>query len=161
MLKPAILYKNKILELFAKELYTEDYFYYNGYDCGSCLPTIEPREDVYTYACVDKSDNVIGYLTYRIYSLTDTVCDFGLYSFDKGNPILGVDVLRKLKELISKYHKVEWRVIEGNPVKRHYDKFCKKYNGNIIHLHDTSKDLDGRFRDSFIYEIIRDRRYYK
>ena len=28
MLKPAILYKNKILELFAKELYTEDYFYY-------------------------------------------------------------------------------------------------------------------------------------
>ena len=140
MLKPAILYKNKILELFAKELYTEDYFYYNGYDCGSCLPTIEPREDVYTYACVDKSDNVIGYLTYRIYSLTDTVCDFGLYSFDKGNPILGVDVLRKLKELISKYH--------------------KKYNGNIIHLHDTSKDLDGRFRDSFIYEIIRDRRYF-
>ena len=154
MLKPALLYKEDLLKSFTKYLYTEDYFLYNGYDCGSVLPNIEPKENLYQFAFVDKHNKPIGFLTYRINSLTDTVCDFGLFSFERGNSIIGIDLFKKLNELIAKHHKVEWCVIEGNPVKKHYDKFCKMNNGNILHMHDTIRDLDGQYRDSYLYEII-------
>lgn len=61
-----------------------------------------------------------------------------------------------MEKLIHEYklHRIEWRVVSGNPVKKHYDKFCKKYNGNIIKLTDVFKDKYGNYRDSYIYEIL-------
>jgi hypothetical protein len=46
-------------------------------------------------------------------------------------------------------------MIGGNPVKRHYDKFCAKHNGNRVVLHDVCKDENGNYRDEYIYEIIK------
>lgn len=40
MLVPAILYKEEIEKAFAKELYTNDYFYYYGFAYGNSLPEI-------------------------------------------------------------------------------------------------------------------------
>lgn len=154
MLRPALLYKEEILRKFTELMYTEDYYFYSGYDCGSELPNLEPKEDTYSYCMVDNKNNVIGYLSYKYSVYTDTVYDFGLMSFDKGNVIVVADVLKKLEELINIRHKVEWRVLDDNPVKRHYDKFCKKHGGFISHLHDTTKDLKGNYTDSYIYEII-------
>ena len=47
-------------------------------------------------------------------------------------------------------------MIGGNPVERSYDRFCKKHNGNKYVLKDTVRDLQGRYRDCTIYEIITD-----
>jgi len=44
--------------------------------------------------------------------------------------------------------------VGNNPVKRSYDTFCKKYNGMIAHLHQSTKDTNGNYVDEFIYEII-------
>ena len=154
MLKPALLYTREITRKFTEHLYTTDYFYYCGYYCGSSLPKIAEEDDLYQYAIVDKSDNVIGFLTYRISDYSDTVQSFGLFSFDKGNPILGIDVFHKLEELIKTHHRVEWHVVGSNPVKRHYDKFCKRHNGYIHHFCETTKDEKGNYIDSYTYEII-------
>lgn len=81
---------------------------------------------LYQYAIVDK-EKVIGFLTYRIDIYSNNVYNFGLYSFDKGNYIIGKDLFTKMEELVKKYHRLEWKMIAGNPVKKHYDKFCKKY----------------------------------
>ena len=72
----------------------------------------------------------------------------------KGNPILGIDVFHKLEELIKTHHRVEWHVVGNNPVKRHYDKFCKRHNGYIHHFCETTKDEKGNYIDSYTYEII-------
>ena len=154
MLKPALLYAEEITRKFAERLYTTDYYYYCGYPCGSSLPKIEEKDDLYQYAFVDGGDNVIGFLTYRINEFCDTVQDFGLFSFDKGNPILGRDLFRKLEELVANHHKVEWLVIGNNPVKKHYDKFCRKHNGYTHHYHESTKDEKGNYVDSFFYEIV-------
>lgn len=155
MLVPALLYKEELIRKFTEHLYTQDYFYYNGYPCASSLPTIKEDDQTYHYAILNHSKEIIGYFSYQIYSLTDSVCNFGLYSFDKGNPIVGLSVLHKLEELLKYHHRLEWRVIDGNPVKHHYDKFCKKHNGYISHLHDITKDEQGDYHDEYIYEIIR------
>ena len=157
MLKPALLYAQEITRKFTEHLYTTDYFYYCGYCCGSSLPKIEEKDDLYQYAIVDSGDNVIGFLTYRISDYSDTVQSFGLFSFDKGNPLLGRDVFQKLEELVKTHHRIEWQVVGSNPVKRHYDKFCKRHNGYIHHWHETIKDECGNYIDSYTYEIINGR----
>lgn len=154
MLKPALLYRDEIIQKFTECLYTVDYYYYSGWNCGSSLPEIKPEENLYQYAFVDKDDNVIGFLTYRIYDYSDTAQEFGLFSFDRGNSIIGIDLFKKLEELVARHHRVEWQVIEGNPVKRHYDKFCKKHNGYIHHYHGTTKSIEGKYVDSYVYEIV-------
>lgn len=155
MLVPAILYKEEIEKAFAKELYTDSCFYYNGYAYCNGLPEIKAEDNSYEYAIVNSHKKLIGYFGYRIDANTDTVYNFGLYSFDKGNPIIGKDLFGKLEELIKIHHRIEWRMVGGNPVKKHYDKFCNKHNGNIAVLHDACKDSKGNYHDSYIYEIIK------
>ena len=61
-----------------------------------------------------------------------------------------------MEELVSQLHKIEWRMVGGNPVEKHYDKFCFKHNGKKHILKDSIKDADGNYRDDIIYEIIKE-----
>ena len=45
-------------------------------------------------------------------------------------------------------------MIGGNPVEKHYDKFCEKYNGTKHVLKDAIKDKFGKYHNDVIYEII-------
>ena len=153
MLKPAAMYKDILMEKFTSILYTEDYYYYCGYP-NTGLPEICVENGIYSYAIVDKNDNVIGFFTYQVFDLTNTAYNFGLISFDKGNPIVGVDIYCKMKELLKIYHKLEWRVVEDNPIRLMYDKFCARYDGFVHRIHDNSRNLKGKLVDSFIYEIL-------
>ena len=72
MLKPAAMYKDILMEKFTSVLYTEDYYYYCGYP-GTGLPEIVIEDGTYSYAIIDKNNNVIGFFTYQIFDLTDTV----------------------------------------------------------------------------------------
>lgn len=159
MLKPAILYKDKLEEKFAKDIYTERYFYYVGYAYGFELPNIRAQDEYYQWAIIEPidnfTDNVIGYLAYHIDPLSDSVDRFGLYSFDEGNQTVIRDTYDKLEELIKTHHRVEWRVIEGNHAKRGYDAFCNKHGGNCVCLHDITKDPQNKYRNEYIYEVIK------
>ena len=155
MLKAAILYKKEIEKKFAEQLYTDDYFWYTGYGTCNEIPNIELIDGDYKWAIVNKNDDVIGYFAYRIDSATDTVLNFGLYSFVKGNPLIGRDTFNKLEELISEHRRIEWRMIGGNPVQKHYDKLCDKYHGHRVCLHQVTKDIHGNYHDEYIYEIIK------
>lgn len=155
MLVPAILYKEQIAREFQKHFYSNDILLETG-----CLqnhvpdiaenPSFETRQ----YAIVDKFNKLIGYLDYRIDYYNSCVYNFGLFSFDRGNAIIGRDLFNHMNELVQRYHRVEWRMVGGNPVERHYDKFCKKHNGTKHVLRDAVKDEDGNYRDDIIYEIV-------
>ena len=108
MLVPAILYREQIQEEFQKYYYTIDMMYYTG-----CLenwsPNIEknPYDQIHQYAIIGNDNKLIGYLSFRIDWYCSRIYDFGLFSFDRGNALVGKAVFEKLDELVNKFHRVE------------------------------------------------------
>ena len=155
MLVPAILYKEEIIKNMQKYFYTDDMMYETGCMCN-WTPNISdcPNEGNYQYAIVDANNKLIGYLSYQIDWYSSRAYNFGLFSFDRGNPLIGKNVFNKLEELVSKLHRVEWRAVGGNPACRGYDNFIKRHNGNKHILKDSIKDRNGSYHDDIIYEIV-------
>lgn len=174
MLKPALLYKDEILKKFAEKVYTDDWCYYMSGPDGAIMPKITDDDyHQFQYAIVEPAkewelvgtiedpsflpstpETVIGYFTYRRDTYTDTIQDIGLMSFDKGNILVGLSVLRKMRELVKLHHRVTWSVVEGNPVKPIYDRFCRRYGGTIHHFRECAKDKYNKYVDSYTYEIV-------
>lgn len=157
MLVPAVLYKDEIKRKILEYKYTNDMMYYSGW-LGDSIPNIDDdSEDNCTvqYAIV-YGDNLIGYFTYMMDWYTSCASCFGLFSFDRGNKIIGLDVRREMEKIIKEYnvHRISWRMVSGNPVERHYDRFCDKYGGKKFVLTDAIRDRAGNYHDDVIYEII-------
>ena len=154
MLVPAISRKDELEKLFAEHLYDDNMFLYNGYAFCTEPPDLTPCDCCYRWAIVSNINNkVIGYFAYMIDCRNDCVNNFGLYSFEP-NFTVGLDVYRKMKELVRTHRRVEWRMIDGNPVQRHYDKFCANNWGRKVILHDVIKSPTGQYLDEHIYEIV-------
>lgn len=154
MLKPALLYKDEIYKKFAEYMYEDEYFFYSACRDGVLIPEIKSKDCLYQFAIVNKYDKICGYIKYSVDVWNDAVYGFGLYSFDKGNVLIGKDTFELLKTLVKTYRRIEWNCVSGNPAERSYDKFCSLYDGNKVLLHDAIKDKYGNFHDSIIYEIV-------
>ena len=152
MLEPAMLHKEAILNGLKKHIYEDEMSYYSGWN-GYTLPEIPNEFDGcdYRFAILD-GDKVIGYFCYTYDMHSKCLRNFGLYSFDRGNPIIGKDILYEIKRIIKEYqpHRMEWRMVGGNPVEKHYDKFCKRYNGKKFVLTDVFKDRYGNYHNDVI-----------
>ena len=154
VLVPAVLYKEQITKEFQKLYYTEDMLFETG-----CLEQWRPEiEDIpsagrFDYAIVS-GNKLIGFLSYQVDYYCSSAYNFGLMSFDRGNPIIGRDVFEKLEELVSTLHRVEWRMIGGNPAERGYDAFCERHNGNKHIFKDSIRDAKGNYRNDIVYEIV-------
>lgn len=156
MLKPAILYKEEIAKQFMNYFYTIDMFYETG-GMETWIPDISSNLDGrYQWAIVDKEHKLIGYLDYHIDFYSSCMSRFGLISFDRGNQIIGKAVFNEIERCIKEYHlhRVEWRMIGGNPAERGYDSFLKRHHGTKHILKDAVKDQYGNYHDDVIYEII-------
>ena len=159
MIKPAILYKQQIIRGMQEYFYTVDMMYETG--ClNNWTPEIadNPQEGLFQWAIVNSKDELIGFLSYQVDYYSSKTYNFGLFSFDRGNPLIAREVYRKLEELIKLYHRVEWRAVGGNPACKGYDIFIKKHNGNKHILKDAIKDSYGNYRDDIIYEIVKEQK---
>lgn len=158
MLVPAILYKEQIIREFQKYYYTTDMLYETG-DIENWVPQIAecPESWQFQYAIIDNNKKLIGYLGYAVDWYVSKAYNFGLFSFDRGNILVGKDVFDKLEELVKTFHRVEWRAVGGNPACRGYDSFIKKHNGTKHILKDSTKDKDGNYHDDIIYEIVKEK----
>jgi len=165
MLRPAIKYKEEIAKACIELYYTDSMFYYNGGLGFGPIDILDHSDDGsrYQFAIVDKDEKLAGYISYTVDFYNSVAWCFGLVSFDPGNPLIasGVkDVINKIKK--QHLHRIEFRCIGGNPVKRHYDSiinhYAKKFKGyyQIHHLKDVFKDENGDYHDEFIYELIFD-----
>lgn len=153
MLVPAIVKKEELEKLFALHIYDDNMFLYNGYPYCNKIPDLTPQEETYKWAIINKEDMVVGYFTYHIDIQSDNVNWFGLYSF-KNDITIGIDVYRKMKELIKQHRRIEWRMIGNNPVQKHYDKFIEHFNGRKVVLKKAVKDQNSVYHDDYIYEIL-------
>ncbi len=156
MLVPAILYKEQIIKGMQKYFYTKDMMYETG--CmENWTPNISncPDASQFQYAIVDKNEKLIGYLGYTVDWYASKAYNIGLFSFDRGNILVGRDVFDKLEELVGTLHRVEWRAVGDNPACRGYDNFIKKHNGKKHILKDAIKDRNGCYHNDIIYEIVK------
>lgn len=158
MLKPAAAYELELIEKFKQHYYDEDMIYYTG-TLGPCELTIWKNDENGTcrqYVIVNNDNEVIGYFAYNYDHIAKCANHFGLFSFDRGNPIIGIDVLRELNYLIKKcrVHRIEYNMISGNPIERHYDNFCFRYSGKKFTFTDVLKDREGNYHNGLTYEII-------
>ena len=156
MLVPAILYKDEIIKGMQKYFYTDDMMFETGCLNNWCPDIVEePNETMMQYAIVS-GETLIGYLEYSIDWYVSKAYNFRLFSFDRGNPLIGKDLYSELERLVNKFHRVEWRAIGGNPACRGYDSFIKRHNGNKHILKDSIKDRNGNYHDDIIYEIVKE-----
>ena len=157
MLIPAIVKKDEIKEKIASLYYTEDMTYLAGYRCN-WMPNIQdcPDESTFQFAIVNDNLELLGYLGYTIDWYSLSAFGFVIISFDKGNILVGEALFTELEKIIKEYkiHRIEWRMISGNPAERAYDKFLEKYHGTKHILKDVFKDQRGNYHDDIIYEII-------
>lgn len=102
----------------------------------------------------------MGYISYKIDFYSSCAYHFGLVSFDSGNILNGMALNEVMDKLINEYkvHRISWQMVSGNPVEKAYNRFCKKYHGNRVVLHDTFRDRTGEYHDSIYYEIFPNKR---
>lgn len=157
MLEPAIKYKDKIEEKLIETWYDSAYQYY--YDYMPMLPDFPKHPDNQRqFASVDSKGNVLGYLSYDINSRINRACNFGIISFDRGNPIFIRDCRQMIADVFFKFHMtgMEWFCFADNPAAKLYDKFIVKYGGTKVGtLHNAAMAGDGKIHDIFIYEIVK------
>lgn len=154
---PALLYAEEITRKSIELFYTDDYLFYSGYFNNEPIKVSEDDAGgTLNQFAIVYDNNLIGYISYRIDYYGSNAYNFGLISFDKGNINIGKALQIIIDQIKNKYniHRMEFRCISGNPAKRSYDYFCKKYNGRILELKDCFKDRTGKYRNEFIYEII-------
>lgn len=158
MLKPAICYKEEIESALKEYFYTDDMMYYTGWIGDSLIKVNESNDygDIYQYAVTGKENKLIGYISYRIDRYSSCAYNFGAFSFDRGNPIMGMELYKLIEELISTLHRVEFRAISCNPATKSYDRLFEKHI-NIAYKHvlkDVFKDKNGLYHDEYIYEFV-------
>ena len=156
MLKPAICYKTEIENAIKQFYYTDDMMYYTGSIDNAAIDIPSESDGYYRYAVMDTKGRLIGYITYFVDWYSSCAYNFGAFSFNRGNPIMGRELFRLFEKLIHTLHRVEFLAVEGNPATKAYDKFLKRH-ANIGKKHiltDAFKDTNGNYHDDYIYEFI-------
>ena len=157
MLKPAICYKEQIENALKEYFYTDDMMYYTGWIDSHLISVDDSCENgKYQYSVIDKENNLVGYITYSVDRYSSCAYNFGAFSFDRGNPIMGKELFDLLEKLVNTLHRVEFRAISGNPAVRGYDKFLKKHSdiGKKHILKDVFRDASGKYHDDYVYEFV-------
>ena len=75
------------------------------------------------------------------------------WDFDSGK-LFTNDTIEEILDKLKSPHISYFVLSGGNPVEKHYDKFCQKYHGKKFVLTDAIKDRYGKYHDDVIYEII-------
>ena len=151
MLIDARICAKELIELFKTHANDDDMYYF----------TADKNEKEFRYIGIDSKDyyenhqyaiydgkRIVGYFTYCLDDIEIGVAklfNFGLYSFDKNNPIIGLDIYREIHKIHREYGccYVSFWMIKGNPVEKHYDRIIKHFNGQKkVHENLIDKSIE-------------------
>lgn len=157
MLKPAQIYSEELKEKMTQCWYDPRYMYYSGWTGDETLNLPENNYDRHDFVSVDADGNVIGYISYCVNWITMSAYRFGALNFDIGNLTFGKDLYTAICNLFEIYHmnRVEWCVIEDNPIIKTYRRFAEKHGGVQCSRHrQVAKLMDGKLHNSIEFEIM-------
>ncbi len=157
MLKPAICYKAEIENALKEYFYTDDMMFYQGCVNSYLIEVSEKGKDGhFQYAVIGGGDKLIGYIAYTIDYYSSCAYNFGAFSFERGNPVMGRELFSILENLVNRMHRVEFRAISGNPAVKGYDKFLERHMdiGEKHVFRDEFRDAQGRYHDVYLYDFV-------
>ena len=157
MLKPAICYKTEIENALKEYFYTDDMMFYQGCVNSYLIEVSDKGEGGhYQYAVVGKDNKLIGYIAYSMDYYSSCAYNFGAFSFDRGNPIMGKEMFELMENLIHRVHRLEFRAVSGNPAIKGYDKFLERHKniGSKHTFRDDFRDVNGIYHDTHLYEFV-------
>lgn len=151
-------YEPILRDKFASIWYKEKYQYYFNGGYRRIFKIKEDENYFRQFVSIDKNNEVLGYICYGADFEVGLVYGFGAINFSDNKIVFGKDLAKVIDDIFCKFgfETMEWSVNIGNPVKRHYDNFCKKCNGTWMLKHRRSKKLNGDFCDEQIYEVTKE-----
>jgi len=131
------------------------YFHYSNYHRKIEIP----KDDWNSrhFASVDKNGNLLGYISYEIRRINNSICGVGAINFTNNKIVFGKDLVQVIDDIFFKFHhnKIEFSVVVGNPIEQTYDKLIYKYGGRIVGVRRRQAVLiDGLYYDDKLYEIL-------
>ena len=159
MLKNALLYVEQIREKELNTWYDDKYKYFCG-ESGFGLPEFPDNNlNQHYLASVDSKDEVLGLIRYTLDRGKRTIAySFGVKSYAEGSATFAEDALQAIENIFMKYNAdaMFWTVVDGNPVVKHYIKFCFYYGGRMCAYRKLdATDMYGNYRDSYTFELLR------
>ncbi len=136
MLKPALLYEAELKRKFAEIMFDDKYEYY--FLDGFQIPEIADNTyDQHQFVSVDKSGNVIGYITYSINGRAWYAYELGIINFTDNIMTFGNDVKTAIRDIFVKYHfnKLVFGAVKNNSITEKYIKYIKKYHGRQVGIY--------------------------
>ena len=151
MLKPAILYEDKLNQKLKLIAYDKKYWYYLNNRYCSNNTRFEPCEGHHAFVSIDpKTDDVIGYIHYTINSVTNRVPSIGAIHFADPNTsgmTFSIDFVRCLMELFEAH--------ERNPAVNMYERIIELANGvQLFHTRESTISPDGVICGEVGFEIL-------
>ena len=158
MLKPAILYKNKLEEKFQSIWFDDKYKYWMNDSYNNT--TIIQDTSYYSnqFVSVDINDNIIGYIGYSIDRSTECVSNISILNFTNNIITFGIDLKKAIEDIFLRFNfrKIAFYVVIGNPAEKKYDRMITRYGGRVVGISkEDTKLIDGKIYDIKRYEILR------
>lgn len=162
MLANVFDYEKEIEDKFRAIWYDPAYHYYFG-DDTRWVPAFHRSDNEnahrHGFASVDKNGNLIGYISYMLYSNTRLVSNLGAMNFGGSKAIFAKDLMEAICNVFIKFgaRTLEFGVVCGNPAEDGYDKVIKRMNGRILCTRkNRALSMDGQLLDDKLYEVTRE-----
>lgn len=161
MLKSAYAYEEKLQKAYKTIIDDPHYMFWNYSNYWHKEITLSDNTyNDMSFVSINNGDNVIGYLSATIDRNINAITSLSIMNFTKKLDIIfSKDLYSFLDSLFTFYNfdKIHFHVVVGNPAEVMYDKYIKKYNGNIIGIFKKDTKLqDGKLYDVKHYEIFKD-----
>lgn len=139
MLKPAQLYKDKLKEEIIKSWYEPENIFWNGSEGTYMVDLPDDNHDKHCFVSIDKSDEVIGYISYSVYWSSMSAENFGIISFKKNSIEFAKDLYKVVCDLFEVYHmnRISWSAYADNPAIRGYRNFIKNMAARNVRITDN------------------------
>lgn len=160
MLKPAILYKDELQELYINTWYDERYKFYYTQSFRDSLVIADSNWNNIEFASIDKNNKVTGFIGCRISRGINAVTNIGIINFDldSKNITFAKDVFSCIHKLLFEFNfnKINTTVIIGNPIEKSYDRLYLNHGGRIVGTYEEEFKLsDGKYYDVKVYELLK------
>ena len=160
MLRPAILYKDKLTQTMVDKCWFNDHYKYFNQGWNSIEKIEEDSEKQHQFVSINEQEQICGIIFYYIDRQSRSVCGLNAASFVNANDLsFAKDLLQAIDDIFCKFNfrKLNFGVVVGNPVERSYDSFIRRYNGRVAGYYKEDTMLyDGTYADIIVYELFRE-----
>lgn len=160
MLYPALMFKDELNKKYMMTWSDPRYKYYS-YNYHEEINIDSSDYSIKQYVSVDPATNeVIGYISYSWDMPIRRAYGLGLINFKLDDPVASqifiADFITQLHRMFCEEstNVLLWNCIDGNPLKRSYDKLAPKLGARHVGIfHDAALTADGEIHDIYHYEL--------